>query len=138
MILSLITTIIGFFGFGSIAQKQGSPEVVCVFYGFITAALIFSHAASASYLTDAYPEIAVESFVAIMVFKNLFFFASTYFLNNWLASVGPKKFFATQGGIQIGIAFLSVFVYIFGKVIRSRLAKLNLLSRMGLSIHVTK
>ncbi|PVH72588.1 MFS general substrate transporter [Cadophora sp. DSE1049] len=138
MIPCMITSVIGFFGFGYFAQERASPEVICVFYGFVTAALIFAHSASASYLTDAYATIAVESFVAIMLFKNFFFFASTFFLNDWLASAGPMKFFGTQGGIQIAITLAAVFVYIFGKRIRSALAKLDLLDRWGLSLHVMK
>lgn len=111
----LVTGCIGFFGFGSSITAGAGPIVASMFYGFITASLIFSHVASGSYMTDAFRNWSVEIFIDVMVFKNLLFFVFSLVVNDWMAKDGPAKVFNIIGGLQIIIASLSIPLYIFGK-----------------------
>ncbi len=111
----LITGIIGFFGFGSSIVAGKGPIVASMFYGFITASLIFSHVASGSYMTDAFRNDSVEIFIDVMVFKNILFYVFSLFINDWVTKDGPTRVFNILGALQIVIAFLSVPLYVFGK-----------------------
>lgn len=119
----LITGIIGFFGFGNGIAAGYGPIVASMFYGFITASLIFSHVASGSYMTDAFRNHSVEIFIDVMVFKNVIFFIFSLFINDWLAQDGPQKVFNVIGILQVIISFLSVPLYIFGKKNRALMHK---------------
>jgi hypothetical protein len=111
----LITGVTGFFGFGSSIVAGKGPIVVSMFYGFITASLIFSYVASGSYMTDAFRNDSVEIFIDVMVFKNILFCVFSLFINDWVTKHGPTRVFNILGALQIVIAFLIVPLYIFGK-----------------------
>jgi hypothetical protein len=121
----LATGIIGFYGFGGSIVAGYGPIVASMFYGFITASLIFSHVASGSYMTDAFRNQSVEIFIDIMVFKNILFFVFSLFVNDWLAKDGPLKVFNVIGGLQIVIAFMTVPLFIFGKRNRALMHRLR-------------
>ncbi|KAL3426701.1 major facilitator superfamily transporter [Phlyctema vagabunda] len=119
----IITGAIGFFGFGnSIAEGHG-PIVASMFYGFITASLIFSHVASSSYMTDAFRNHSIEIFIDVMVFKNLLFFVFSLVVNDWIAKDGPRKVFNIIGALQLAIGFLSIPLYLLGKKNRALMHK---------------
>jgi hypothetical protein len=121
-----VTGLIGFFGFGNSIVAGYGPIVASMFYGFITASLIFSHVASGSYMTDAFRNSSVEIFIDVMIFKNLLFFVFSLFVNDWLAKDGPAKVFNIIGGLQVVIAFLSIPLYILGKKNRGIMHKWNI------------
>lgn len=119
----LLTGTVGFFGFGNGIVAGFGPIVASMFYGFITASVIFSHVASGSYMTDAFRDQSVEVFIVVMVFKNLLFFVFSLFVNDWITKDGPAKVFDIIGGLQIVIAFMSVPLYVFGKKNRAVMHK---------------
>jgi hypothetical protein len=51
--------------------------------------------------------------------KSAFAFGLTFVFNNYYASVGPKVFFSTWGGLTVGVTLTTFPLYIYGKRIRS-------------------
>lgn len=51
--------------------------------------------------------------------KSSFAFGLTFMLNDYLTNHGPRVFFATWGGLTVGISLLTIPMYIFGKCIRA-------------------
>lgn len=77
---------------------------------------------------DSYPNLAEEAFVAINA-RNLLTFGLTYFVNDWLAKDGPLKVFSVLGAAFLGVCSLTIPLWVFGKKIRSFIARQDFLNR---------
>lgn len=77
---------------------------------------------------DSYPNLAEEAFVAINA-RNLLTFGLTYFVNDWLAKDGPLKVFNTLGAAFLAVCALTIPLWVFGKKIRSFIARQDWLVR---------
>src|SRR5215471_10118637 len=53
-------------------------------------------------------DIAIESFTCLLVFKNMFSFAMSWYAYDWLGKAGAKKLFIALGSVQVGIFLLSI------------------------------
>jgi len=63
---------------------------------------------SALYLVDAYPNIAIETFTCLLLFKNFFSFGLTWEAFNWLGKVGTKHLFIYVASIQVAVCALTL------------------------------
>ncbi|RPA90766.1 MFS general substrate transporter [Choiromyces venosus 120613-1] len=93
---------------------------------------------SALYLVDAYPDIAIESFTCLLLFKNFFSFALTWQAFNWVLTLGPRKLFIYVGSVQIAVCALTLPMYFFGKIIRDFMHRHDFLQMLGLGIEKPK
>lgn len=55
--------------------------------------------------------------------RNFLTFGLTYFVNDWLASGGPLEVFNVLGSCFLGVCLLTIPLWIFGKRIRSWVAR---------------
>jgi hypothetical protein len=136
----VISAALGYFLFGYLISLGESPVVMSVIYGIVVAGAQFSAVTVGAYMVDAYRAISVDVFIIGMVFKNFLYFgfsckwgalpsrksvlksANVSFLvvlNDWVASQGPRNFFYTVGGIQLGLCCLTVPLYVYGKKLRA-------------------
>jgi hypothetical protein len=54
-----------------------------------------------AYVVDCYREQAAEASAPPKLMQTLFAFGFTYYVNDWLATQGPGKFFYTIAGLVI-------------------------------------
>ena len=70
--------------------------------------MVLGATASALYLYEAYKELAIESFTALLLFKNFFSFALTYKSFDWLDERGTWLLHRDIALVQMGVCLLSV------------------------------
>ncbi|KAK0658494.1 major facilitator superfamily domain-containing protein [Cercophora samala] len=118
MAVSLITGVVGFFGFGASVEYQThwSGPVLC--FGLANMSLVFAATCVFGYIVDSYRELNEEAFVAINT-RNLLTFGLTYFVNGWLQQQGPLVVFCILGALFVFVTLLTIPLWIFGKKCRS-------------------
>jgi len=89
---------------------------------------------SALYLVDAYPNIAIETFTCLLLFKNFFSFGLTWEAFNWIGKVGTKHLFIYVASIQVAVCALTLPMYFFGKITRDVMHRHDILKMVGLGI----
>jgi hypothetical protein len=95
----------------------------------------FSSAAGFTYVIDCYGPVANEAFAAINFAKAILSFAASTHMNGWYESVGAKSMFSTIAIANVLICSLTIPMYIYGKRLRSWVARNKFLSRKMLSHH---
>ncbi|KAI1205116.1 MFS general substrate transporter [Annulohypoxylon truncatum] len=122
IIISCLVGIVGFFGFGATVhfQTHWTGPVLC--FGLANMSLALSNASVFGYIIDSHKELSEEAFVAINA-RNLLTFGLTYFINDWLAKDGPLKVFNVLGGVFVIVNAFTIPLWIFGKRIRSYIAR---------------
>ncbi|KAI1292541.1 major facilitator superfamily domain-containing protein [Xylaria venustula] len=128
IIISFVIGAAGFFGFGATVhyQTHWSGPVLC--FGLANMSLAFSNASVFGYVIDAHKELSEEAFVAINA-RNLLTFGLTYFVNDWLARDGVLAVFNVLGSVFVAVNVLTIPLWIFGKRIRSYIARNEALRR---------
>ncbi|KAK4195135.1 major facilitator superfamily domain-containing protein [Triangularia verruculosa] len=118
MAVSLVTGVVGFFGFGASVEYQThwSGPVLC--FGLANMSLVFAATCVFGYIVDSYRELNEEAFVAINT-RNLLTFGLTYFVNTWLEQQGPLVVFCILGALFVFVTLLTIPLWIFGKRCRS-------------------
>ncbi|KAA8894039.1 major facilitator superfamily domain-containing protein [Sphaerosporella brunnea] len=101
-------------------------------FGYTTEAAAHWIAPSICYGLLTFGVVIVEMMVAVLLLKNFWAFGSTFFINKWVVTAGPEKMFFVIGAVQTAICALSAGMYVFGKVQREWVARVNLLKRAGL------
>ncbi|KAK2768863.1 hypothetical protein FQN54_000723 [Arachnomyces sp. PD_36] len=129
VVLQLIFGGIGLYGFGYATEDIGRygwllPDV---FFMFLIIGMVMGAVSSALYIVDAHREIAIEAFTCLLFFKNVFSFVLTFYAYDWVVK-GDRPIFTILGSIQVGICFLSVPMYIFGKRNRAFFHRHDILS----------
>ncbi|KAK5367141.1 hypothetical protein LTR20_007468 [Exophiala xenobiotica] len=119
MIPSAILSVLGYFLFGGMIEEGKPAAGMAAIWALVLAGLQFLAVAIGNYMVDAYRNISVEVFIISMVFKNFLFFGFSFFLNDWVASWGPQKFFNFIGGVQLALYVTTIPMYIFGKRLRA-------------------
>ncbi|CAJ2501541.1 Uu.00g043940.m01.CDS01 [Anthostomella pinea] len=122
MIVVAILGGVGFFGFGLTVHYQTHWSGPVLTYGLANMALGFAGVCVFGYVLDSYPKLAEEAFVAINA-RNFLTFGLTYFVNDWLAEDGALEVFCVLGGCFLGVTLLTIPLWIFGKKIRSKIAR---------------
>ena len=67
-----------------------------------------------------------QVFARINFAKDTFSFGLTFFVNDWIVLQGPPHGFYVYGGITMGVCFLTIPLYIYGKQIRSSIYRHHL------------
>ncbi|TGO13408.1 hypothetical protein BTUL_0070g00380 [Botrytis tulipae] len=130
MIPAVILSTIGFFGFG-ISVERGLPIYWPVAFMTINSfAVPFATSASFTYVIDCHPKDANQAFVTINFVKAIMVFVSSSFINGWLETAGAKSVFITVGLINAGISMLAVPIYVYGKRLRSLIARSSLAKKL--------
>ncbi|KAI0836676.1 MFS general substrate transporter [Hypoxylon sp. FL0890] len=122
IIISFLVGVAGFFGFGATVhfQTHWTGPVLC--FGLANMSLALSNASVFGYIIDSHKELSEEAFVAINA-RNLLTFGLTYFVNDWLARDGVLKVFNVLGGVFVAVNALTIPLWIFGKRLRSFIAR---------------
>ena len=134
VIPQLLLGCIGLYGFGWTAAdnfKYSWPgPAVC--FGLEVAGMVCGAVASALYIADAHPDIAIEGFTCLLIFKNIFSFGLTYHGYDWIVALGTKKIFIIVGSCQVAVCGLTIFMYVLGKMNRSFWVRHDVLAMLGL------
>ncbi|KAL2858635.1 major facilitator superfamily domain-containing protein [Aspergillus pseudodeflectus] len=134
VIFQLIFCAIGLYGFGITANDAAHygwlpPDI---FFCFVVVGMVMGAVASALYIVDAHPNIVIEAFTCMLIFKNIFSFVLTFYTYDWLVEAYVKKPFMAISSIQVAICALSIPMYIFGKWNRSFFARYDILKLLRL------
>ncbi|KAH9211205.1 major facilitator superfamily domain-containing protein [Leptodontidium sp. 2 PMI_412] len=117
----LLLGVAGFFGFGASIHYQTHWIGPVLTFGLANMAMAFETGCVFGYLT-------ILTFVAINA-RNLLTFGLTYFVNDWLVKDGVLNVFNVLGSTFVAVVMLTVPLWIFGKKIRSAVARNDLLTR---------
>ena len=125
---------IGLYGFGwtSADQFKYSWPGPAVCFGLEVAGMVCGAVASALYIADAHPDIAIEGFTCLLIFKNLFSFGLTYHGYDWIVKLGQKRIFIIVGSCQVAVCGLTMLMYLLGKVNRGFWARHDVLAMLKL------
>jgi Major Facilitator Superfamily len=116
----LLVGIPGIFGFGYYASRSDVKWVAAsCLQGLIAFSSVLAGSVSYGYVLDCYRSQSIEVSVAILLLRNFFWFGSSYFLPQWLSETKTWKVFDIVGSLQLGITLCSIFIYIYGKQLRS-------------------
>ncbi|CEN61558.1 hypothetical protein ASPCAL08212 [Aspergillus calidoustus] len=134
VIFQLIFCAIGLYGFGITANDAAHygwlpPDI---FFCFVVVGMVMGAVASALYIVDAHPNIVIEAFTCMLIFKNIFSFVLTFYTYDWLVEAYVKKPFMAISSIQVAICALSIPMYVFGKWNRSFFARYDILKLLRL------
>lgn len=116
---TLIAMIIGIFGLAEAIERGMGVIVTAVFLAILNFAVGVGCTGIVSYTNDTCQKRAGEAFGLAMVVKSAFAFGLSFMLNDYYAEKGPRIFFATWGGLTVGITLLTIPMYIWGKKIRA-------------------
>ena len=122
MIVAIILGTVGFFGFGVTVHNKTHWTGPVLTYGLASMSFAFLSTCVFGYLLDSYQHLIEEAFVAINT-RNIFTFGLTYFVNDWLARDGALKVFNVLGGCFLAVCMLTIPLWVFGKRIRSFIAR---------------
>ena len=64
-----------------------------------------------AYVVDCYRDKAAEAAAPPKLMQTLFAFGFTYYVNDWLATAGPGKFFYTIGGLVLAANSTTIPMY---------------------------
>ncbi|CAG8949735.1 hypothetical protein HYFRA_00004054 [Hymenoscyphus fraxineus] len=122
MVPVLLLGVVGFFGFGASVHYQTHwiGPVLC--FGFANMALAFASGCCFGYVIDSYENVSEEAFVAINA-RNILTFGLTYFVNDWLEKDGVLAVFNVLGSAFVAVTALTIPLWVFGKRLRSRVAR---------------
>ncbi|EGO58788.1 hypothetical protein NEUTE1DRAFT_128330 [Neurospora tetrasperma FGSC 2508] len=115
----------GLYGFGitldGMLYGKYHYAVPLTFFGLEVAGMVIGAVAGSLYIVDAYRDIVIEGFTAMIIFKNFFSFALTFKAWPWLiqSSVKAAKIFNALGSVQLVVCLLTIPLYIYGKRLRS-------------------
>jgi len=124
----LLLGVAGFFGFGASIHYQTHWIGPVLTFGLANMAMAFETGCVFAYVIDSYEDLSEEAFVAINA-RNLLTFGLTYFVIDWLAKDGVLNVFNVLGSTFVAVVMLTVPLWIFGKKIRSAVARNNFLTR---------
>lgn len=93
----------GLFGFGAVVENPGSPYVAAILHGLVIFGVMALVVATSTYALDAYRDMYIEIFIVGMLVKNFLLYGFTYFINNWLATTGPRHVFFIFGTMGLGV-----------------------------------
>lgn len=114
---------IGLYGFGLTAGEviagEYSYHVPLIFFGFEVAGMVIGTVASSLYIVDAYRDLTIEAFTVMIIFKNFFSFALTFYAYDWIINGGIRPTLLAISSIQVAVCLSSIPMYIYGKRCRA-------------------
>lgn len=116
-------------GWGVAVGDGLSPYVCATLHGIILFGIVFAISGVSGYAVDSYRNMTAEIFICCQIFKNVFVFSFSYFVNEWTDEVGIKHSFYAWGALSLGLAGLLPLLFIFGKQYRSFWARHDLMDK---------
>ncbi|KAI9662118.1 MAG: hypothetical protein M1831_002814 [Alyxoria varia] len=125
-----ISTTIGLVGFGWSAQERNAWIVPTVFFGIISFGCSLGSTTAITFAVDSYRQYAGEALVTLNFSKNVLHgLVFSLFFNRWLEDDGAKTVFLALGGIQLGVLFFTIPMYIYGKRARMWTVRKNFMEK---------
>ncbi|CEJ60763.1 hypothetical protein PMG11_09325 [Penicillium brasilianum] len=100
-------------------------------HGLICAGVTITSTSSSLYIIDAHHGHETEIFILLMCIKNFMFYSFSYFMNDWATKSGPATIFEVWGIATLSLLFTNFPMYIFGKVNRQFVSKVQLLQNFA-------
>ncbi|KAI1101689.1 MFS general substrate transporter [Jackrogersella minutella] len=123
MAIAIPMSTAGFIGFG-VSASRGLPLPWClVWITMHSIAVPFASQASISYVIDCHTKDANQAFVTINFAKALLSFIASTIGNGLLTKFGPETLFTGIALLNLGISLLTIPSYIYGKRLRSWVAR---------------
>ncbi|KAL3419491.1 major facilitator superfamily transporter [Phlyctema vagabunda] len=123
MIVAASLTSVAYIGFGYSIAAGAPIYIPILFLGVQTIGVPFATSASFTYVMDCHPTHAAQAFVTMNFIKALLSLVMSNFVNSWFQQVGPKSVFTVVAIANLGVSGLSIPMYIFGKRLRSKIAR---------------
>ncbi|OTB03845.1 hypothetical protein M426DRAFT_59696 [Hypoxylon sp. CI-4A] len=123
MVIAIPLSTAGFIGFGMAAAKGLSLTWCLVWITLHSIAVPFASQASISYVIDCHTKDANQAFVTINFVKAVLSFIASTVGNGLLAKFGPETLFTGIALLNLGISLLTIPSYIYGKRLRSWVAR---------------
>lgn len=112
VIPQMIFGVAGIFGFGytsqAVREQHGHWAVPVMFFAFEVCGMVIGAVAGSLYIVDAYRDLTIEGFTCLMIFKNFFSFALTWYAYDWVVKGGILRTFNTIGIVQVIVCLLSI------------------------------
>ncbi|KAI1078151.1 MFS transporter-like protein [Whalleya microplaca] len=123
MLIAVPTSTAGFIGFG-IASSEGLSLTWClVWITMHSIAVPFASQASISYVIDCHTKDANQAFVTVNFIKAVMSFIASSIGNGLLTKYGPRDLFVGIAILNLAISALTIPSYIYGKRMRSWVAR---------------
>jgi len=120
----MLIGVTGFYGFGATVHYQTHWIGPVLTFGFANMAMAFANGCVFGYVIDSYESLSEEAFVAINT-RNILTFGLTYFVNDWLSKDGALAVFNVLGSVFLAVCLSTIPLWIFGKRIRSFIARIG-------------
>ncbi|KAH8595822.1 major facilitator superfamily domain-containing protein [Bisporella sp. PMI_857] len=114
---------VAYVGFGYSVAAGAAIYVPIAFLGVQTFAVPFAMSAMFTYVMDCHPTHAAQAFVTMNFIKALLSLGMSNFVNSWFDQSGPKAVFIIVAIANLGVSAFSLPMYIFGKRLRSKIAR---------------
>lgn len=126
---------VGLMLWGHLVEEKAAPGLVAFMSGIMAFGVFFIIIPTSNYTLDANRNMSNEIFVAALAVKNFTIYGFSYWVNDWVESVGAQYAFFVWGGL--GWALLATFpiVYVYGKKYRSFWVRHNLLEKWHIQTH---
>ncbi|KAF2675213.1 MFS general substrate transporter [Microthyrium microscopicum] len=128
-----ISTTVGLMGFGWAAEERDAWIVPTVFFGIVSFGCSLGSTTAITFCVDSYRQYAGEALVTLNFSKNIFHgLVFSLFFPQWFEAKGSKSVFLALGGIQLGLMFFSIPMYIYGKRARMWTVRKNFIERFSI------
>jgi hypothetical protein len=120
LISYLVFTTVGFFAWGqSAAAEDPWPVPVILCLGLINFGIQLGTTGIVAYVVDTHRDKSSEAFATMNFVKNTFAFGLTFYINDWIATLGVRRTFFVIGGLTLAASLTTIPMYIYGKRARS-------------------
>lgn len=121
---ALIIGGIGFWGFGLCIHYRVHWFAPVFCFGLTAFGGAITSLISNTYLLDCHRQYAQDAYAAVSFVKAVGTFAVSFIINDWLKKYGPINVFFVLGGIHIAGCLYGLFLYVYGKRVRSASEKI--------------
>jgi len=123
MLVAACLSSVAYVGFGFSVSAGASIYVAIGFLGVQTFAVPFATSAMFTYVMDCHSIHAAQAFVTMNFVKAVLSLVMSNFVNGWFEESGAKAIFLTVAIANLGVSAFSLPIYIFGKRLRSKIAR---------------
>lgn len=114
---------IAYIGFGYSVAAGESIYIPIAFLGVQTFTVPFATSSMFTYVMDWYNRLAPQVFVTMNSIKAVLSLVMSDFVNGWFEASGAKNVFTTVAIASLAVSSLAIPMYIFGKRLRSKVAR---------------
>ena len=123
MVVAASLSTVAYIGFGLSVQAGASIYIPIAFLGVQTFAVPFATSAMFTYVMDCHKVLAPQAFVTMNFVKASLSFVMSDFVNSWFQESGARSVFVTVAIMNLAVSSVSLPMYIFGKRLRSVVAR---------------